>query len=124
MAVCAQWTQIVELLLDHGADINALSFGWSALHTAVAYQIQLWWNSSFAAVPTLTLKPISNLYAAQPGTIKLLWTCFSDFGERPTSSATQNKNSFQTNPEVAYPRTPTLTPLGNFLPLQFPSYSP
>jgi len=36
MAVCAQWTQIVELLLDHGADINALSFGWSALHTAVA----------------------------------------------------------------------------------------
>jgi ankyrin repeat protein len=36
MAVCRRWPEIVKLLLDHGADINALSFGWSALHAAVA----------------------------------------------------------------------------------------
>jgi ankyrin repeat protein len=36
MAVCRGWRYVVELLLDHGADINALSFGWSALHAAVA----------------------------------------------------------------------------------------
>jgi ankyrin repeat protein len=28
--------ELVEFLLDHGADINALSFGWSALHAAAA----------------------------------------------------------------------------------------
>jgi ankyrin repeat protein len=36
IAVCVRWSEIVNLLLDHGADINALSFGWSALHAAVA----------------------------------------------------------------------------------------
>lgn len=35
-AVCVRWPEGVNLLLDHGADINALSFGWSALHAAVA----------------------------------------------------------------------------------------
>jgi len=36
IAVCVRWPEVVNLLLDHGADINALSFGWSALHAAVA----------------------------------------------------------------------------------------
>jgi ankyrin repeat protein len=36
MAVCSRWPEVVEFLLDHGADIDALSFGWSALHAAVA----------------------------------------------------------------------------------------
>ncbi len=35
-AVCLRWPKVVNFLLDHGADINALSFGWSALHAAVA----------------------------------------------------------------------------------------
>jgi ankyrin repeat protein len=34
-AVCLGWPEMVNFLLDHGADINALSFGWSALHAAV-----------------------------------------------------------------------------------------
>ncbi len=33
-AVCTGSLELVELLLDHGADINALSFGWTALHAA------------------------------------------------------------------------------------------
>src|SRR5262249_30525713 len=28
IAVCVRWPEAVNLLLDHGADINALSFGW------------------------------------------------------------------------------------------------
>src|SRR5882724_557153 len=28
--------ELVEVLLDHGAEMNALSFGWSALHAAAA----------------------------------------------------------------------------------------
>ncbi len=36
MAICLVRYEIAELLLNHGADINALSFGWSALHAAVA----------------------------------------------------------------------------------------
>ena len=36
MADCARWPEIIELLLDNGADVNALSFGWSAFHAAVA----------------------------------------------------------------------------------------
>lgn len=36
IAVCRGWAPVVNLLLDNGADINALSFGWSALHAAVA----------------------------------------------------------------------------------------
>ena len=35
-AVCLCRPDLVKFLLDHGADINALSFGWSALHAAVA----------------------------------------------------------------------------------------
>jgi ankyrin repeat protein len=35
-AVCLRSPKMVNFLLDHGADINALSFGWSALHAAVA----------------------------------------------------------------------------------------
>jgi ankyrin repeat protein len=34
LAVCG-WSEMVEFLLDHGADINGLSLGWSALHAAV-----------------------------------------------------------------------------------------
>jgi ankyrin repeat protein len=36
LAACLSWPEMVELLLNHGADINALSFGWSALHAAAA----------------------------------------------------------------------------------------
>jgi len=35
LAVCGRSPEVVEFLLDHGAQINALSFGWSALHAAV-----------------------------------------------------------------------------------------
>ena len=35
-AVCRCWPEMVTFLLDHGADIDALSFGWSALHAAAA----------------------------------------------------------------------------------------
>jgi ankyrin repeat protein len=35
LAVCGWSPEVVEFLLDHGAEINALSFGWSALHAAV-----------------------------------------------------------------------------------------
>jgi ankyrin repeat protein len=34
LAVCRCSPEVVELLLDHGAEIDALSFGWSALHAA------------------------------------------------------------------------------------------
>src|SRR5262249_30470772 len=34
LAVCGWPPEVVEFLLDRGADINALSFGWSALHAA------------------------------------------------------------------------------------------
>lgn len=34
LAVCGWPPEVVEYLLDHGAQINALSFGWSALHAA------------------------------------------------------------------------------------------
>jgi ankyrin repeat protein len=35
-AVCLRRPKMVNFLLDHGADIDALSHGWSALHAAVA----------------------------------------------------------------------------------------
>src|SRR5262249_849102 len=35
LAVCRWSPDVVEFLLDHGAQINALSFGWSGLHAAV-----------------------------------------------------------------------------------------
>lgn len=35
-AVCSGSTVLVDLLLQAGADMNALSFGWSALHSAAA----------------------------------------------------------------------------------------
>jgi ankyrin repeat protein len=35
-AVCSGSTKLVDLLLNAGAEIDALSFGWSALHAAAA----------------------------------------------------------------------------------------